>query len=298
MWVITGDKQETAINIGYSSRLLKSGAPLVQLNATSSAICGELLDDALNTFGGGTVEEAKGSAANMDSDDFLGLVIDGNTIEYALQDHSEKFLSLAMRASAVICNRVTPLQKARIVELVKYSCGDVTLAIGDGANDVSMIQAAHIGVGLYGNEGGQASRASDYALRQFSHLQRLVCVHGRYALLRNAGLVNYFMYKNVAFVFVQALFALRSGFTATTVYDDWLLTMYNVLYTSGMPFFYSVFEKDVSERAIDKYPQLNHESQKGRQFSVLYSRTMDVVGMCTCMRVVVYSSVDISRNNA
>jgi phospholipid-translocating ATPase len=265
VWVITGDKQETAINIGYSSKLLKQDAPLVKLNSTTPEVLGELLDEALRQYGAGKMRYEIGDPAQPT--DHLALVIDGTTLGFALNDHPQTFLKLALRAQAVICNRVTPLQKARVVELIKNNSDDVTLSIGDGANDVSMIQAAHVGIGIYGREGGQAARSSDYAIRQFSHLQRLVTVHGRYALLRNAGLVNYFLYKNTAFVLVQAFFAFRSGFSATTIYDDWLLTMYNMAYTSALALFYAFFEKDVSERSIQESPELNRDVQDGRQFS-------------------------------
>jgi phospholipid-translocating ATPase len=276
VWVITGDKQETAINIGYSSKLLKQDAPLIKLNATKAEVLGELLDEALRTYGEGKMRYAPGDPD--EPTDHLALVIDGNTLAFALNEHSEKFLKVALRASAVICNRVTPLQKARVVELIKFSSDDVTLAIGDGANDVSMIQAAHVGIGIYGREGGQAARSSDYAIRQFSHLQRLVTVHGRYSLLRNAGLVNYFLYKNVAFVLVQAFFAYRSGFSAITLYDDWLLTMYNMAYTSAPALFYSFFEKDVSERSLEMTPELNREVQDGKQFSYITATQWMILG--------------------
>jgi hypothetical protein len=79
---------------------------------------------------------------------------------------------------------VTPLQKAKVVRLIKETSKEVCLSIGDGANDVGMIQEANVGVGIYGKEGNQAARASDFALHQFRHLKRLLCVHGRYSMIR------------------------------------------------------------------------------------------------------------------
>ncbi len=111
-------------------------------------------------------------------------------------------------------NRVTPLQKAQIVRLVKKEIGEVCLSVGDGANDVSMIQEAHIGVGIYGNEGSQAARASDYAIQQFRHLKRLLVVHGRYSYIRNSVMIESSLYKNMAFFFIQFWFAFFNGFSA------------------------------------------------------------------------------------
>jgi len=77
---------------------------------------------------------------------------------------------------------------------------DTTLAIGDGANDVNMITAAHVGVGISGLEGQQAARSSDYAIGEFKYLRNLLFVHGRECYRRNSYLVIYMFYKNILFV--------------------------------------------------------------------------------------------------
>lgn len=114
----------------------------------------------------------------------------------------------------MICCRVTPLQKAMVVELVKKSKEAVTLAVGDGANDVSMIKTAHIGVGISGQEGLQAVLASDYSIGQFRFLERLLMVHGRWSYYRMSKFLRYFFYKNFAFTLCHIWFAFFCGFSA------------------------------------------------------------------------------------
>lgn len=124
------------------------------------------------------------------------------------------FNSLMFAGKAVICCRVTPLQKAMVVELIKKNKSAVTLAIGDGANDVSMIKTAHIGVGISGQEGLQAVLASDYSIGQFRFLERLLLVHGRWSYYRMSKFLRYFFYKNFAFTLCHIWFAFFCGFSA------------------------------------------------------------------------------------
>ena len=120
----------------------------------------------------------------------LALVIDGKSLTYALEkDISKTFLELAIMCKAVICCRVSPLQKALVVKLVKKNQKSILLAIGDGANDVSMIQAAHVGVGISGVEGLQAARSSDVAISQFRYLKKLLLVHGAWSYRRLSKLI-------------------------------------------------------------------------------------------------------------
>ena len=126
------------------------------------------------------------------------LVIDGGTLQYALQPQLEcLFLNVAKRCHSVICCRATPLQKAAVVDLVKVNLKQMTLAIGDGANDVSMMQKANVGVGIAGKEGMQAVMASDFAMARFRYLEKLLLVHGHWCYSRLANMMYYFFYKNV-----------------------------------------------------------------------------------------------------
>uniref|UniRef100_A0A8D0AJS0 Phospholipid-transporting ATPase n=1 Tax=Sander lucioperca TaxID=283035 RepID=A0A8D0AJS0_SANLU len=209
IWVLTGDKQETAENIGYSCNMLR--------------------------------EEMK--------EIFLEL------------------LRTACMCQTVICCRVTPLQKAQVVQLVKKYKQAVTLAIGDGANDVSMIKAAHIGVGISGQEGMQAVLSSDYSFAQFRYLQRLLLVHGRWSYLRMCKFLQYFFYKNFTFTFVHFWYAFFCGFSAQTVYDEWFITLYNMVYTALPVLGMSIFDQDVNDRWSFQYPQLYTPGQLNLYFS-------------------------------
>lgn len=180
----------------------------------------------------------------------LGMVIDGHSLGFALHDHTEEFLRLGRLCRSVICCRVTPLQKALVVRVVKQGEQKVSLAIGDGANDVSMIQEAHVGVGIFGKEGTQAARASDYAIHQFRYLRRLLCIHGRYSYLRVAGIIQYSFYKNMCFTLGLLWFSFINGFTGQTLYDAWVITLYNIVFTSVPPFLFGLFERDLNEDII------------------------------------------------
>jgi len=167
----------------------------------------------------------------------------------------------------VICCRVTPLQKALVVQLVKNNLNAVTLAIGDGANDVSMIKAAHIGVGISGQEGMQAVLASDFSFAQFKYLQRLLLVHGRWSYFRMSKFLNYFFYKNFAFTLCQLWYAFYTGFSAQTLYDAWFISFYNVFFTSAPIVFLAVLDQDVSEKSCLKYPRLYVPGQSNQLFN-------------------------------
>eukprot|EP01132_Coremiostelium_polycephalum_P007601 gene7601-9346_t len=255
VWIITGDKQETAINIGHSCKLLVPQIPIIIINSQSTEECRDQIQTALRQY--------------VENESFKGeisMVVNGDTLTYILKDHSENFLKLASRCHSVVCCRVTPLQKALIVRLVKRSTKETCLSIGDGANDVSMIQEAHIGVGIFGNEGTQAARASDYSLLRFRHLVRLITVHGRYSMVRNSLCIKYSFYKNMAFFLVQFWFSIYSGWTAQTLYDDWIVTTFNILMTSVPPYFMALFEKDVNEEVLKDNPQLYKDIQNCHLF--------------------------------
>mmetsp|Transcript_6396 Transcript_6396/g.8898 ORF Transcript_6396/g.8898 Transcript_6396/m.8898 type:complete len:1206 (+) Transcript_6396:189-3806(+) len=258
VWIITGDKQQTAINIGYSTKLLKPDQATAIINVgdveDGSAECLKQLSEAIEKY--------------KDTIGGIGVVIDGATLIYALKEHAKLFLKLTSMATAVVCCRVTPLQKAQIVRLVKLESKEVCLSIGDGANDVSMIQEAHIGIGIFGKEGTQAARASDYAIQQFRHLKRLLVVHGRYSLIRNAAVIHSSLYKNMAYFFTQFWFGFVNGWSAQTLYDDYMITLYNIIFTSAPPFFLALFEKDLTEDIIYENAWVYKTVQDGKMFTM------------------------------
>ena len=196
VWVLTGDRQETAINIGMSCKLISEDMTLLIVNEESSGATRDNLTKKLSAI--------KSQSATSTELETLALIIDGRSLTYALEKDMEKlFLDLAVMCKAVICCRVSPLQKALVVKLVKRHLKSILLAIGDGANDVSMIQAAHVGVGIAGLEGLQAARSADVAIGQFRYLRKLLLVHGAWSYKRVSIVILYSFYKNVAMFMTQ-----------------------------------------------------------------------------------------------
>jgi phospholipid-transporting ATPase len=247
VWVITGDKQETAINIGYSCRLLTKDMTLNCIRVQSGDECEQKLRSAI---------------ADIEKNEKMALVIDGISLGFALAQYEDLLLKLSLSCAAVICCRTTPLQKAAVVKMVRKGTKEICLAIGDGANDVSMIQEANIGVGIFGKEGTQAARAADYAIHQFSHLLRLMMVHGRYAMVRTTSTIYLCFYKNLALFVGQLWFAIYCGFSGQTFYDDYMMALFNTILTSLPPFLLGIFEKDIPEEVIEAYPQSYRQIRK------------------------------------
>ncbi|KAJ4975890.1 hypothetical protein NE237_000996 [Protea cynaroides] len=192
----------------------------------------------------------------------VAFVVDGWALEIVLKHHREAFTELAILSRTAICCRVTPSQKAQLVKLLK-SCDYRTLAIGDGGNDVRMIQQADIGVGISGREGLQAARAADYSIGKFRFLKRLILVHGRYSYNRTAFLSQYSFYKSLVICFIQIFFSFISGVSGTSLFNSVSLMAYNVFYTS-VPVLVSVLDKDLSERSVMQHPQILFYCQTGR----------------------------------
>ncbi|KAI8928628.1 hypothetical protein BC831DRAFT_500154 [Entophlyctis helioformis] len=288
IWVLTGDRQETAINIGYSCKLITEEMSMIVCNETTHYATKEFLEQklaavkgGLNTDGaGGGVSSFWGGLRYLDGVPYvrhllkekpnkikksvdtdlepLALVIDGKSLGYALEDDIKyTFLELATLCKAVICCRVSPLQKALVVKLVRKNVdGAVTLAIGDGANDVSMIQAAHVGIGISGQEGLQAARAADFAIAQFRFLRKLLLVHGGWAYSRMAKVVLYSFYKNITLYLIQLWFTFDNGFSGQTLFETWTQSSYNIVFAFFQPMAIGVFDQYLSARMLDRYPQL------------------------------------------
>ncbi|CDW89464.1 p-type atpase [Stylonychia lemnae] len=253
VWVLTGDKQETAIEIGKSCKLIQSNMKEVVLTSKNR-------DDFKTRLKGYSSQEYKQK---------LAIIIDGPTLIYALEDSltAQQFFAFGMRANSVICCRVSPKQKADVVALAKKQKKFITLSIGDGANDVSMILEAHIGVGIRGKEGTQAVRSADYAISQFRFLERILLVHGRYGYMRVSNMICYYFYKNVVLVFTELHFAYWNGFSGQIFFADWLPTLYNAFFTSWLCLFALMLERDVDDESSQRSPQLYAAGQKGHYFN-------------------------------
>ncbi|KAJ3323832.1 hypothetical protein HDV06_001202 [Boothiomyces sp. JEL0866] len=260
LWVLTGDRQDTAINIGISCRLLNSQMEMIVCNKETKEETKQFLvkelKNAKKRLNYQYTRPSKwkqfwrginGKTAKFDKDYGVGvepmaLVIDGNTLTHALDPEvSDIFLEVALLCKSVICCRVSPLQKALVVKLVKSNvAGAVTLAIGDGANDVSMIQSANVGVGISGQEGLQAARSADFAIGQFRYLRKLLLVHGGWAYSR----------------------------ISKTLFETWsAVSSYNVVWTLLPPIAIGIFDQYISAQVLFKYPSMYRNGQDDKFYN-------------------------------
>ncbi|XP_006887000.1 PREDICTED: probable phospholipid-transporting ATPase FetA-like [Elephantulus edwardii] len=282
VWVLTGDKQETAVNIAYSCNIFNeemdgvfiiegSDNETVWQELRSARYCmkpDSLLEtDPITTYLT-TNKKKYPRIPEEEPNGKYGLIINGCSMAYALEGNLKfELLRTACMCNGVICCRMTPHQKAQVVNLVKRYKKMVTLAIGDGANDVGMIKAAHVGVGISGQEGMQATLSSDFSISQFCYLQRLLLIHGRWSYNRMCKFLNYFFYKNFAFTLVHFWYAFFSGFSAQAVYDTWFITFYNLIYTSLPVLALSLFDQDVNESWSLYFPELYEPGQENLYFN-------------------------------
>lgn len=261
VWVLTGDKMETAINIGFSCRLLDKEMVLLVIKGSNAE---ETLRQLRNAYEkiwsryfcfGDTAGEAMVTTSGSDPN--FAMIIEGSTLKHALDLKCRKlFVNLSSRCIAVICCRVSPLQKAQVVTLIKRGKNVMTMAIGDGANDVSMIQAADVGVGIAGQEGMQAVMSSDYAIAQFRYLKRLLLVHGRWSYIRVAEVTLCSLYKNLAFVVLLFWYQFYCGFTAQYVYDYMFLLFFNMLFSILPLLLLGTFDRDLTDRYALQVPPI------------------------------------------
>jgi len=246
VWILTGDRMDTAVNVAVACRLHKPEQQKLVVQGT-----GEL--------------ETMLRGVRSYSTKAYALVVDGQTLDRILASarHTETFMSLAMSCSNVLCCRTSPLQKAELTRHLQMSSGGaLCLAIGDGANDVGMIQAAAVGVGIAGREGRQAARSADISLPRFSHLPRLLLVHGSWSYTRMAKTIVYCSYKNLLIVSCQFWYALVCAGSGQTAFESWMLTLSNALFTSWLPIVIGVTDQHLAAGWLMAHPQLYARGQR------------------------------------
>ncbi|KAL9101161.1 MAG: hypothetical protein Q9163_003563 [Psora crenata] len=245
LWMLTGDKRETAVNIGRSCRLIKDYSFITILDHESGEVS--------QRIAAATLEINRGTVAHS------VVVVDGQTLSQISADEPLRklFVSLAILVDTVICCRASPSQKASLVHSIRSKVKNaVTLAIGDGANDIAMIQEAHVGIGITGKEGLQAARTSDYSIAQFRFLTKLLLVHGRWNYIRTCKYTLGTFWKEILFYLTQALYQRYAGYTGTSLYESWSLSMFNTLFTSLPVIFIGIFEQDLSSNTLMAVPEL------------------------------------------
>ncbi|XP_039993879.1 probable phospholipid-transporting ATPase VD isoform X2 [Xiphias gladius] len=273
VWVLTGDKQETAINIAYACKLLQPNDQLLTANCGSKDAWAAFLEEHKLEVQCGqesltelTTAGTCGESSSGGVSSFI-LVIDGQTLDLALQEELKSdFLELSRRCKAVICCRSTPLQKSQVVRLIRDQLGVMTLAVGDGANDVSMIQTADVGIGISGQEGMQAVMSSDFAISRFKHLSKLLLVHGHWCYSRLTNMVLYFIYKNVMYVNLLFWYQFFCGFSGSVMTNSWVLIFFNLLFTSVPPLIYGILDQDIPADTLMGLPELYQVAQTSKVY--------------------------------
>ncbi|KAI5293450.1 hypothetical protein KEM52_005521, partial [Ascosphaera acerosa] len=300
LWVLTGDKVETAINIGFSCNLLSNEMELIVLNVEASSAPppaaappqssgasiansvlgadGVLSAAAADAADAAAMQQAErlllkhlGAFGMTGSDEELAaarlnheppapthaVVVDGDTLKLLLRPElQQKFLLLCKQCKAVLCCRVSPAQKAAVVAMVKTGLDVMALSIGDGANDVAMIQEADVGVGIVGEEGRQAAMSSDYAIGQFRFLQRLILVHGRWDYRRMAECTANFFYKNLVWTFALFWYSIYNNFDCSYLFDYTYIVLVNLAFTSLPVICMGILDQDVDDKVSLAVPQL------------------------------------------
>jgi len=293
VWVATGDKLETAVAIGYTTHLLTNDTNLIIIREGARSIRDQI-NDALETFFGEdglavarTISRASADLrpqlerVNTGVRSLVGenngcrpggfsLVIDGHALAHAFEDPeaNDLLLALSTRCTTVVCCRVSPLQKAQIVRLIKDNLGVMCLAIGDGANDVSMIQAADVGVGISGEEGLQAVNSSDYAIAQFRYLKRLLFVHGHWSYYRNSSMILNFFYKNIIGIGVLFWFMIYCGWSTTYVFAYVYLLFWNVFWTVAPVIAIGLFDRNIDADVLMALPELYRYGREQKYFGI------------------------------
>ncbi|KAK2602409.1 hypothetical protein N8I77_008944 [Diaporthe amygdali] len=248
IWMLTGDKVETARCVAVSSKLVARGQYIY------------------------TVAKMKRKDHAQDHLDFLRskadscLLIDGESLALFITHFRTEFISAAVQLPTVVACRCSPTQKAEVAKLIKEFTKKRVCCIGDGGNDVSMIQAADVGVGIVGKEGRQASLAADFSIEQFYHLTKLLVWHGRNSYKRSAKLAQFVIHRGLIIAVCQTMYSIAIKFEPEGLYKDWLLVGYATVYTA-MPVLSLVLDKDVDEELANLYPELYKELTSGRSLS-------------------------------
>lgn len=248
IWMLTGDKVETARCVAVSARLVARGQNIVAIaKVTAKAQAQDVLDSIRN---------------RPDS----CMLIDGESLATMLTHLRQQFISIAVTLPAVVACRCSPTQKAEVANLIRHFTNKRVCCIGDGGNDVSMIQAADVGIGIVGKEGRQASLAADFSVTQFCHLTKLLVWHGRNSYKRSAKLAQFIIHRGLIISVCQTMYNIAGHFDPKGLFKDWLLVGYATVYTMA-PVFSLVLDRDVDEKLANLYPELYKELKTGKSLS-------------------------------
>lgn len=267
IWILTGDKVETAENIAFLCGHFKKDTEVLRLidEETDQAILATLINF--------------DRKMKLEPYQTYGFITNGTALTMVMKTCPELFKRIAMACESVVCCRLTPLQKSEIVRLIKKTKGIKTAAIGDGGNDVSMIREAHVGLGIMGKEGRQATMSSDFAFARFKYLKKVLLVHGHWYYRRISILTQYFFYKNFVFITPQLFYSIHNGFSTQGLYDSMFLMLFNVLFTSLPILVFGLLDQDYSADKLLKHPYLYKLYRKNYLLSWSQFALWSIIGL-------------------
>lgn len=251
LWMLTGDKEETAISIGHSCNLLLPSEEIDIFFITRLHSATDYSEQ---------LQEVYDKVLAHDRSKDIALVMDGFSFTFfdeTNQEHRRQLLTIGQACRSVIACRLTPVQKQQLVALVKVDSvpRSTTLSIGDGANDVSMIREADVGIGIIGKEGKQAANNADFAIGQFKFLKTLLLVHGRWNYIRQSRVFLYSMHKNMVLTMTLFWFSYYTALSGTSMYNSWVYSGFN--FALGLPIiFYGFMDRDIPAEFAMENPQV------------------------------------------
>lgn len=248
IWMLTGDKVETARCVAVSARLVARGQSIATIAKMPNK---QAAQDALDSIRNRTD---------------VCMLIDGESLAIMLTHLRTQFINIAVTLPCVVACRCSPTQKAEVATLIRIHTKKRVCCIGDGGNDVSMIQAADVGIGIVGKEGRQASLAADFSITQFSHVTKLLVWHGRNSYKRSAKLAQFIIHRGLIISVCQTMYNIAGKFDPKGLFKDWLMVGYATVYTMA-PVFSLVLDRDVDEKLANLYPELYKELKTGKSLS-------------------------------
>jgi len=305
IWVLTGDKKETSIQISKQCNLIGENMILYDLTKNRNEyilikklkelcekfkLCEYINKTNIN------LEEIQSKVKNDKSIIFkeIALIVDGILLQKVMlyKDLGRLFFLLGVISKSVICCRISPKQKSLVVDLIKQNGDFITLAIGDGANDIPMIMEASVGVGIQGKEGTQAVRSSDYSIGQFRFLEKLILFYGRNGYTKIAKYISYYFYKNFILVVTELIFAFYNGFSGQIFFPDWYGTLFNAIFTSWPCIFVFAYERELTVNICKKFPIIYRAGPKNYHFNIKTFWTYIAYGLVhsiLCFTIPAYS---------
>jgi len=248
IWMLTGDKIETAISIAMSSKLLnRMDTYIVIANLTSA-------------------EQVKKKLLKVKTGDYTALVIDGVSLVVVIEHLLNEFIAISKNLNCLIGCRYSPTQKAVMVEALKKRTGEIVCCIGDGGNDVSMITEANVGIGIEGKEGNQASLAADFSVKKFADICDLLFWHGRRCYKNTSMIAQVIIHRGTLISVIQGIFCALIGFIPVSIFRGSMLAVFT---TCTFPTLLAliIFE-DIPKNISMKFPELYKELRTSNIFSV------------------------------